>query len=263
MSNIIDFNKTYEYKIKNLHLVKKTQIEMILDRGYNVTKSELEILLMSDEDFLEAYSDIENWSNWNHILKPLGRGAIGYMSVFKQQRAMLSEIYYNDDEQACIVFYLDSPDESGSIGVKVAQGIEILVDKNKDIQDVILISASRFSSDAIDRLRLFKNSPRINSIWTFEDRELIINPTKHSLYQEHTLLSKSDSSRFFKIYRYPPQISEEDPIVKYFGWKVGRIVQITRSLDNIDIGIDKMIEKRIIVRSTRLVDAAQSTLIKK
>ena len=84
-----------------------------------------------------------------------------------------------------------------------------------------------------------KNAPLIKQYRTrsrldiFEERELYRNITRHKLYMPHRLLSTKESGQVLKRYFLKnkekfPRIYRTDPVVKYFGWQVGSILEIKR-----------------------------------
>jgi DNA-directed RNA polymerase I, II, and III subunit RPABC1 len=66
----------------------------------------------------------------------------------------------------------------------------------------------------------------------FHINELAFNITKHVLVPEHQLLSSSEADAFFEKLRAKkedlPRILATDPVIKYYGWSVGRLVRVKR-----------------------------------
>ncbi len=62
--------------------------------------------------------------------------------------------------------------------------------------------------------------------------ELLINITEHQLVPKHELLSDEQKTQLLTFYKCNendfPAILDTDPIVKYYNWKVGSCIKITR-----------------------------------
>ena len=60
--------------------------------------------------------------------------------------------------------------------------------------------------------------------------DIVINPTRHVLYDTHTQLSESEAQEFLQRRNLRkeqlPRFSRKDRIVQYFGWPPGSVVQI-------------------------------------
>lgn len=63
----------------------------------------------------------------------------------------------------------------------------------------------------------------------FKEDELQYNCTKHILVSKHELLYKKDTkeAKEFKKYKYP-LILKTDPICRFYGFKIGDVLKITR-----------------------------------
>lgn len=67
------------------------------------------------------------------------------------------------------------------------------------------------------------------TIETFYDRELMCNITKHSLVPKHIKLSDDDAETFKKKWGTKfPVLSHSDPVAKFYAFKKGDIVEVTR-----------------------------------
>lgn len=75
-------------------------------------------------------------------------------------------------------------------------------------------------------------------LFTFQN--LLFNITKHRLYRPHILLSASEKNKFIQKYgKQIPKILINDPIVKYFNYKLGDILKIVRKNNFISYRIVK------------------------
>jgi DNA-directed RNA polymerase subunit H (RpoH/RPB5) len=93
--------------------------------------------------------------------------------------------------------------------------------------DVIVIHQESITPSAATLLTSLNIIP-------FHERELWNNLTRHKLYFKHTKLSDEEVLKLLAQYMTTklllPMISIHDPVVKYFGWKLGDVVKITRGL---------------------------------
>ena len=70
------------------------------------------------------------------------------------------------------------------------------------------------------------------SIELFTLNELQYNITKHRLYNKHEKLDKEQRSKFVEKYGTKvPVILEKDPVARYFNFKKGNIIRVTRKGD--------------------------------
>jgi len=68
----------------------------------------------------------------------------------------------------------------------------------------------------------------------FYETELFRNRTEHSLYLPHRALSLEEEVEFLKTYgckkeNLPSIRRKTDPIARYFGWDIGKIIEITNT----------------------------------
>ena len=60
-----------------------------------------------------------------------------------------------------------------------------------------------------------------------------MNPTKHFLAQRHTALTPQEKRAFLATSKIDPQclpmIYVSDPVVRWYGWRVGQILRIDRA----------------------------------
>lgn len=78
------------------------------------------------------------------------------------------------------------------------------------------------------------------NIELFKFQNLLFNITKHRLYRPHILLSASEKNKFIQKYgKQIPKILINDPIVKYFNYKLGDILKIVRKNNFISYRIVK------------------------
>ena len=180
---------------KNLMKVRKTIIEMLNDRGYDVSK------YMKDN----KYKDISE----DEVRKE-----------YKQDNMKL----ITDSKKINTFFW----DEEGSFS-KMTKYLNKI--KKNDLEILILI-IGRQSSDNVLTSNLISNISQIFvhvEVEIFYIDELVFNVTKHHYVPQHILLSKKEANVIYKAYGNDlPQLDKDDIISKYYGAKLNDIFKIMR-----------------------------------
>lgn len=212
--------------------VKLTQIKLAKRRGFD-TKHEDGLHSMSTRQFKELYG------NYAEDIK-------------KSFREALSAIYESSDEgdnRRLYVAYAKYDRGSKQLGKPEMEIFTQIIEKYA-ITDAILITAiplSSASKDIVNKLSGTKN------IQIFNDKELKFDVTEHELVPIHRLLSLEEQMSFLQLNRAKltqiPLIRQEDPVIKYYGWQPGRVVQIIRTIRYLDLAIPIEIFYRVIIPS--------------
>lgn len=211
--------------------VKKNQIKMVRDRGYDI-RDELLILNFTVSQFIEYYVQQA------HVTKRTFRDA-------------LSRIYINEKGEKILVFYFET--EAGSKRILTSQCEELLEfivknirDTTKNLKEIILICEVPIPSEIQSKLLDLRNY----SIQIFLYDELGYNLTEHYLVPKHEFLSESETKQFLKNNQLDPTLlplmSIHDPVAKYYGILPKRIVKIYRT----NILSETMIDNYIAYRYT-------------
>jgi DNA-directed RNA polymerase I, II, and III subunit RPABC1 len=193
---------------KTFSKTQDTIFEMMKDRRYTIDSVEK----LSEEDFNNAINHrlsltFERSGYYTEVIWVLS----GNISI-----SIIQESYKKI--QDC-----KSSDEGGEGGVN-----SILIVKN----DNITAAANSAIASNIEK-----------TIQIFDKDDLINNITKHSLVPKHELMTKTMQDKLLETYSTDrvglPRISSNDPVIRYYGWKRGNIIKITRA--------DKTIYYRCIV----------------
>lgn len=226
-----------------LFKIKLHQLEMIRDRGYDIS-SEEPLFTYTLEDFIRIYSEILEQRN-DEIREANTKAGHRRHKRLLTFREVLDNFYQKDDGTLIYVHYAESPPKIGKVSRLGVEPIGEFIKEasDKGVQWAILISEQDISPDA------GKNMRKISAInfQHFFDKELMYNPTKHYLVPKHEVLSDEERRKFLEenklkatqlpILKYINSIgmpSEKDkvkvidPIVKYYGFLPGQIVKITR-----------------------------------
>lgn len=234
----------------DLYDIKKTQIEMMQDRGYEIPESEKAILNMKRKEFHEYLDNLVNGEFDNEWVPYLEN--INLPENSKYTRRTLLGGSYKKDNKRCLVIFLDQAGGQQVMKV-IIDAIIVMVEgihTGVKYDELILISNIIFSTvskSCISDLRFTRH-------WIFFDRELVNNASKSVLNPEFSILPEKQAREFKRAYKHTAQMSEDDAIVKYYGWKVGSVVLIQRDVTELNMIVKTISTKRVIVRSTAVTN---------
>lgn len=189
----------------------RTLVEMVQDRGYNFDPESLS----SVNEILNNPEKIKSWlQHYEKIYKPV-----------------LSAVKINDPEKTLYIYW----PLSGKIPVDVVR--HYLKQITSDQQSAILVvrrgknregkkfGLTPFASTCLE------NAKGHFSIFALID--IYRNITRHSSHQPHRLLSDEEWSIIRKKQMINPDrmpdIFHTDPVVRYYGFPIGSIIEITRN----------------------------------
>ena len=180
-----------DYKEKTkLFKVRKTLLEMLEDRNYTIPD---DILNLTPNDYRYMYNN--NKYNFN----------------------------VSDGNKTCyIMFFLNS---SGN--VKINSVREYINNLDKKDNDEFLIILKNINTS----LKKLEKEFNCN---LFEYKRLQVNITKHSYVPKHELIKKEKEKEILNLYNITnklnlPCILVTDAVCKYYNFKSGRILKITRN----------------------------------
>lgn len=218
--------------MQRLFDIKKTQIQMTRDRGYEISPEEEQIL----------------HTNLN--------GFIGYVQGLAAEtarasvRSLLSRSYVSRDgatqKSTMLVYYggKTSQQQKQVSADVVREFIKFI--QRYGINEAILIVDAPLSSTGNDELSALKLSK-----WqVFFDSELTYNPTTHVDTPRHELLSPEAAQE--KLAELKVDLSKlliirvNDPVVRYYGWQSGGLVRVYRNDESVSILSSKSINYRVI-----------------
>ena len=215
-------------KIQNLFDIKRTQIELVRDRGYIIPDREQEILNGTLENF-------------NDYLQELRRSYPNFTD-----RARLLQSYVNALGKRMVVFFVTKTEPtqkqipSELITGIVSQTIEYRFD------ELIIIIDAQLSPRGNEILNTLTGTK-----WqVFFDSDLTYNPTLSVDVPRHELLSAEAVSA--KLVEWKVDISKlliyesSDPIVKYYGWPAGSVVRVIRKDNSVNTLAAETINYRVI-----------------
>lgn len=208
--------------------VKKTQVEMIMDRGYDVG-DDIQYLNMSVSEFYDKFKDFSN----------------------RELFTSLSKVYDNK----VVVFY-PIPTNKQLSASDLITILDMIETKKSTLKRYIIISENNASSDLRKQIAniesrnmygMIANSIRIE---VFIYDSLSFNPSRHVLVPKHVILSDEEKEILLKQIRVEdlPIIDEGEVMCRYLGAERDQIIKIYRTdidpySDNI---IGNSVEYRIV-----------------
>jgi DNA-directed RNA polymerase subunit H (RpoH/RPB5) len=215
--------------------IKKTQIEMVSDRGYEITPEEQIISSMNLDSFIDYL---------NGLAQSLPKGTVA--------RSLLSRSYLVKNEKdetvrSMLVYYAGRTQTTQKqITVEVVRDF-IRTVQRYGINEAILIVDAQLSSIGETEL----SALTLTKWQVFFDNELTYNPTIHVDNQRHELIApdlQQEKLRELKVDKSKLLILKaSDPIVRYYGWTAGNLIRIHRIDTVVSILAPKSSNYRIIV----------------
>lgn len=181
-----------------MYRIRKTCLEMLADRGYLITDEEKEA---TREQFVDKF------------------GA----DVRREDLTIMASKVEDPTEQIFVFF----PDEV-KVGVKT---IKMLAERmrNEGVQRAIMVTQANMTPFA--KQCLSEMAPKYY-IELFQEAELLVNITKHTLVPEHRILTREEKQTLLDRYKVKdtqlPRIQFNDPVARYFGMTRGSVVRIVR-----------------------------------
>lgn len=229
--------------MERLLSVKQTQLAMAQDRGYNID-SERSILEMDSTQF-ETYLNELAQGNNSSIRTALSR-------IYEaDSRIRASEKEANEAKVASrrlLVYYASKISSAKQVPLDVIRQFMKLI-RDFTINEAILIIDAPLSSKANQAL-----SEITNAHWqVFFDTDLTYNPARHCDTSAHRRLTETEKAA--KLAAMKTDLSKlliikiNDPIIRYYGWSPGDLIEVTRVDSGISVLTPKTINYRVVVAS--------------
>lgn len=200
--------------MEDLFAIKRTQLEMVRDRGFDVS-FEAPLLDYNLNQFVLIYS----------------RMAQEKKIEFRDALTWQYESVDPNDKRIIYVYYARRNRGKQLSTDIVRTFIDYIYQTTlteKPITDAILITEIPLSSSANSEITKFTQI----RTQVFYDDDLKYNPTKHVLVPKHILLTQAEQNAFLQRNNLTliqlPAIQNKDVIVRYYNWPDGRIVKIIR-----------------------------------
>lgn len=262
--------------------IKVTQIQLVRDRGFQITERDKDIIKFdNDDNFREFYkylislddkpSSISYWVNRGFLtqqaLKYLGEGVGSYVAklnvtsnpIFVKtiEHKLNWHLYWNEDYSKALLIYYDNKVNS-QVSISTVKSFKNVIDEaerlyaqirgtspyNKIVES-ILIADAKLSPQAN------KDMNDIPKSQMFLESELSYNPTLNIDNQIHSLVPKNEVKALLKELKADKHgletFKSKDPTIKYYGWKEGDIIKITRTDHGISILSPNSVNYKLVV----------------
>ncbi|XP_021908470.1 DNA-directed RNA polymerase V subunit 5A [Carica papaya] len=193
LCNYVDQGSTESHRY---YLSRRTALEMLKDRGYEVAVSEIDLSL---EEFRAVHGqnpDVE--------------------------RLRFSVHHRSDPSKRILVIFCGT----GVVKVNTIRSIASQIVNKGSLTGLILIVQNHITSQALKAIDLFSFKVEI-----FQITELLVNITKHVLKPKHRVLTDKEKKNLLKKYsiveKQLPQLLKKDAIVRYYGLEKGQVVKVT------------------------------------
>ena len=151
----------------------------------------------------------------------------GYKIISEKGDQMIAK---KNSKKILIIFYEDE-----KISINIVKECLILL-KEMKINHIILVYKEKFTSCAKQAVKLMGNIEECDDLTkiifeVFNINELQINITKHILVPKHELATEEEINELLKTTKSLdkiPKIYTEDPMCKFYNFKVEDILRITR-----------------------------------
>lgn len=215
--------------------IKRTQIQMVQDRGYNVD-AELPVL---DYDIAAFQQHVEGIQR--QLVTPGGpRPTV---------RSALSRIYVTPDRTQQMLVYYGAPTEGKELPVVVVRDF-IRILRGGNIRNGILIGEANASFAGRTEIDAYIAETG-TAIQIFKESELTYNPTHHIDVPRHELISREEATALLRAMKTDRShmlvIRAKDPIIRYYNWPVGQIVRIYRTDAAVSVVAPRSVNYRVII----------------
>ncbi|KAK9927898.1 hypothetical protein M0R45_025061 [Rubus argutus] len=187
-----------EEEITRLYRIRRTVMQMLTDRDYLVTESEIN---MTKEQFKSTYG--ENMKRED-------------LDINKEKRSNSSDQIY--------VFF---PNEA-KVGVTTMRDYTKRM-QSQNVFRAILVSQTKLTPFAT---RCISEMSSKFHMEVFQEAELMVNIKEHVLVPEHQVLTNEEKKTLLERYTVKetqlPRMQMTDPISRYYGLTRGQVVKIIR-----------------------------------
>lgn len=219
--------------MQKLFDIKKTQLEMVRDRGYDIYPDELAILNMTLREFT-AYVNALKQANPKLTI-----------------RAVLTRLYTarlpTGEEKSMLVYFGGKTDsQQKQVPAATVRNFIGSIQQYRATESVFIVDAPLSSKGDTELKALTTTKWQI-----FQDGDLTYNPTTHVDTPRHELLSPEETQE--KLVELKADLTKlllikvTDPVIRYYGWSVGGLVRVYRNDQSISVLSPESINYRVIV----------------
>ena len=217
LSPVVRYQLKTNHNEQIFHRVVLNVIKMLSVRGYDIPEDFLKINQMTPSEMIQYYTDMNIVDDNNNKLTI---------------RQKISQEFINPDGERIYVAFMETPQKAKSISAAQLESLNKMLEArlhgNLPINKIMVIAKFLPSNQTQTKLRNLKSFHF--QFFTYD--KLSTNVTENFLVTQYIKMNDNEvqqlitnsGSNLSKI----KKISFDDPIIKYYGWVPGDVIEITR-----------------------------------
>ncbi|KAK1428889.1 hypothetical protein QVD17_17729 [Tagetes erecta] len=178
------------------YLSRKTLLEMLRDRGYDISNSDIDLTLTQFRDLHGQDIDVD--------------------------RLRISASHLTNFENKILAVFCGT----GVVKVNSIRWIATQIMNKETLNRLIIVVQGHITSQAMKAVDLFPFKVEI-----FQITDLLVNITKHVLKPKHRVLTDVEKEKLLNKFNVDekqlPRMSQKDAIAQYYGLEKGQVIEVT------------------------------------
>ncbi|XP_076893684.1 DNA-directed RNA polymerases IV and V subunit 5B-like [Bidens hawaiensis] len=178
------------------YLSRRTLLEMLRDRGYDISDSDIDITLRQFRDLHGHDVDVD--------------------------RLRISAAHVADPDNKVLAVFCGP----GIVKVNVIRWITTQIMNKENLSRLIIVVQNHITSQAMKAVELFPFKVEI-----FQITDLLVNITKHVLKPKHRVITDAEKEKLLQKFNLDekqlPRMSQKDAIAQYYGLEKGQVIEVT------------------------------------
>ncbi|KAL8215350.1 hypothetical protein R6Q57_004799 [Mikania cordata] len=178
------------------YLSRRTLLEMLRDRGYDISDSDIDLTLRQFRDLHGKDIDVD--------------------------RLRISASHVSDSENKVLAVFCGT----GVVKVNAIRWIATQIMNKQDLNRLIIVVQSHITNQAMKAVDLFPFKVEI-----FQITDLLVNITKHVLKPKHRVITDREKEKLLMKFNLDekqlPRMSQKDAIAQYYGLEKGQVIEVT------------------------------------
>lgn len=212
--------------------------DMLIDRGLISTRTSINV---NNEENDQGENDEEQNDNEDrlagnifhvNIMDRQGEGDVGSDEGSDEEEVVKTDAY-----TVTVIFYLKNKFQKSALVQYISNDMD---DDEENHEHVIFVYKDKINAQNEKALKeIFKD---VDNFEMFCLKNLLFNITRHSLVPKHELLTADEAEEIYSRYsvktkqqqvKFPLLLTKSDPVAKYYDFKPGQLVRITRPSSSI------------------------------
>ncbi|GJS89707.1 DNA-directed RNA polymerase V subunit 5A [Tanacetum coccineum] len=178
------------------YLSRRTLLEMLRDRGYDISNEDIDMTLQHFRDLHGQTVDVD--------------------------RLRISASHVSDVNDKILAVFCGT----GAVKVNVIRWIATQIMNMDSLNRLIIVVQSHITNQAQKAVDLFSCKTEI-----FQITDLLVNITKHVLKPKHRVITDAEKEKLLKKFNLEekqlPRMSQKDAIAQYYGLEKGQVIEVT------------------------------------